>query len=179
MRTKEEEEQIEDALTYLVNQFEATGDNPKPVILHSTRLAMDLYDRGYSTAIVTAAFLHDLIEDTSVEADNIREDFDEHIVEIVQATSFDRRIEDRYERFEDTFSRCKDQGREALIVKAADILDNSDYYHLATSDEDREYLLSKMQRFIEIARSDIESEPIFEDVDEKQEVVKQRIKSAE
>lgn len=175
MGSKEEDEQIEDAIKYLVNQFEATGDNPKPVILHSTRLAMDLYNRGYSTPIVTAAFLHDLLEDTAVEAEEIKQRFGSHILDIVQATSFDRSIEDRYERFEDTFSRCKEQGREALIVKAADILDNSDHYHLASSKEDKEYLLSKMQRFIEVARKKIASESIFQDLEKKGDVVKQRI----
>ena len=55
MRDATEDEEIERALQYLVHSFEASGDNPKPVVLHSTRVGMDLYDRGYATRVVVSA----------------------------------------------------------------------------------------------------------------------------
>lgn len=164
MRPPEKDEEVEEAIKYLVNEFQSTGDNPKPVILHSTRLSMDLYQRGYETKIVVAALLHDLLEDTAVEAKDIRREFGDKVLVMVQATTFDETIEDRYDRFEDTFERCKNQGRKALLVKAADILDNSDYYHLAPSNEDRTYLLDKMEHFIQVAESKIGDEPIHKEL---------------
>ncbi|MFC7175946.1 hypothetical protein [Halosegnis marinus] len=50
MRGIDDDEEVERALRYLVDSFESSGDNPKPVILHSTRVGMDLYDRGTGPA---------------------------------------------------------------------------------------------------------------------------------
>lgn len=72
MRSKAEDEAIERAMEFLVHSFESSGDNPKPVILHSTRVGMDLYDRGYEQHVVIAGFLHDLLEDTDATAEEIR-----------------------------------------------------------------------------------------------------------
>ncbi len=177
VRPAEEDERIEDAIKYLVNEFQSTGDNPKPVILHTTRLAMDLYRRDYETPIVIAALLHDLIEDTAITPLDILEEFGEHVLEIVEATTFDETIEDRYERFKDTFQRCKEQGREALVVKASDILDNSDYYPLASTEEDRQYLVDKMQHFIDIAESKISDEPIHTELKEELAKVKNKVET--
>jgi (p)ppGpp synthase/HD superfamily hydrolase len=177
VRPPKADKRIEDGIKYLVNEFQSTGDNPKPVILHTMRLAMDLYRRGYETRIVVAALLHDLIEDTAITPLDIREEFGEQVLEIVEATTFDETIEDRYDRFKDTFRRCKEQGREALVVKAADILDNSDYYHLASTEEDRQYLVDKMQHFIDVAASKIGEEPIHIELKEKLAKVKSKLET--
>jgi (p)ppGpp synthase/HD superfamily hydrolase len=120
MRELQEDEDIEEAIQYLVHSFEATGDNPKPVILHSTRVGMDLYNREYRKEIVIAGFLHDLIEDTDVTAAEIRSEFGETVANIVAAASYDESIDDYLERHYEIYRRCFELGREAVVVKAAD-----------------------------------------------------------
>jgi (p)ppGpp synthase/HD superfamily hydrolase len=175
IRDAEEDEEIERAVIYLVNSFQESGDNPKPVILHSIRVGMELYDRGYEERIVVASLLHDLIEDTAVEREDIASNFGEDVANLVDATSFDRDIEDYTERYEDTLNRCFEMGREPVLVKAADTLDNSNYYHLGDSEELRKNVMEKMEFFIENSEPYIGDEPIYRDLQEKYSVVMERV----
>jgi (p)ppGpp synthase/HD superfamily hydrolase len=175
MRPVDEDEEIERAIQYLVHSFESSGDNPKPVILHSTRVGMELYDRDYETAIVVAGFLHDLVEDTAVTVDEIRAEFGPEVADVVAAASFDERIDDYLERHYDIYERCFDQGKRAVVVKAADILDNSDYYGEGGSDELRQNLIEKMGYFIEESEPYIGDEEIHQDLREKFPAVKDRV----
>ena len=175
MRERTEDEEIERAIRYLVHSFESSGANPKPVILHSTRVGMGLYDRGYEQPIVVAGFLHDLLEDTDVTSEEIRSEFGNEVARIVEATSFDEQIDDYLERHYDIYERCIEQGSGAVVVKAADILDNSEYYNLADSDELRTNLLEKMEHFIAIAEPHIGEEDIFQELTDTFPIVKERV----
>jgi hypothetical protein len=175
MRDPAEDEDIERAIQYLVHSFESSGDNPKPVILHSTRVGMDLYDRGYEKPIVIAGFLHDLIEDTDVTPGEIRSEFGGEVANIVQAASFDESIDDYLDRHYDIYERCFELGRSAVAVKAADILDNSDYYGLEGSEELRKNLLKKMDYFIRNAERYIGADDIYQELDDKFPIVKERM----
>ena len=175
MRDQREDEEIERAIQYLVRSFEASGDNPKPVVLHSIRVGMDLYNREYEQHIVIAAILHDVIEDTDVTAGEIRSKFGDDVANIVKAASFDESIDDYLERHYDIHRRCFELGREAALVKAADILDNSDYYHVGESDELRGNLLAKMEFFIEGAQASIGDERLYDDLLDKHSVVTDRL----
>ena len=175
MRDVAEDEEIERAMQYLVHSFESSGDNPKPVILHSTRVGMSLYDRGYETHIVVSGFLHDLLEDTAVTAEEIRAEFGGDVADIVEATSFDETIQDYLERHYEIYERCFELGRSAVVVKAADILDNSSYYRAAGSEELQQNLIAKMRYFIEESEPYIGNEDIYDELDEKFPIVKERL----
>lgn len=176
MRDRKEDEEIERAIQYLVHSFETSGDNPKPVILHSTRVGMDLYHRDYEKRIVISGLLHDLLEDTAVTSDEIRSKFGDDVATIVEATSFDEDVDDYLERHYDIYRRCFESGRGAVVVKAADILDNSDYYGLGDSDELQRNQIEKMGYFIEKSELHIGEEDIHRDLSDKYPVVKERVK---
>lgn len=175
MRDVEEDVEIERAIKFLVQSFEESGDNPKPVILHSIRVGMDLYRRGYEKRIVIAGLLHDVLEDTDVSKDEINSKFGKDVSDIVEATSFDGDIEDYADRYHDTLDRCFKKGRDAVLVKAVDTLDNSDYYHVAGSDELRSKLLEKMKYFIDNAEPCIGNEPIYQELRDKFPKVKENV----
>lgn len=73
--SKEDQELIQKAISFLVENFNKSGNNNKPVILHSIRLAMRLYDKGKKASVVVGALLHDLLEDTQVTLSNITSKF--------------------------------------------------------------------------------------------------------
>jgi len=179
MRSPEEDGEIERALRYLVHSFESSGDNPKPVILHSTRVGMDLYDSGYDEHVVVAGFLHDLLEDTDVTADEIRSRFGDDVADIVAAASFDERIDDYLERHLDIYERCFELGRDAVLVKAADLLDNSDYYGLGDDEQLRRNLIEKMGYFVEHAEPYIGEEDVYRELEAKYPVVKERLENGD
>lgn len=178
MRDLEEDEEIERAIQYLVHSFESSGDNPKPVILHSIRVGMHLYDRDYEKRIVISSLLHDLLEDTDVTSDEIRSKFGKDVADIVEATSFDENIDDYLERHYDIYKRCFELGRSAVAVKAADILDNSDYYGLGDSEELQKNQIEKMEYFIDKSEPYIGEEDIFQELNGKFPIVKERVKKS-
>ena len=175
MRGLEEDEEIERAIQYLVHSFETSGNNPKPVILHSTRVGMNLYDRGYEKPIVISGFLHDLIEDTGVTAAEIRSEFGDEVGNIVAATSFDESIDDYLEQHYDIYERCFELGRPAVVVKAVDILDNSNYYDLGGSEELRKNLITKMDYFIERSEPYIGDEDAWRELKDKFPIIRERL----
>ncbi len=175
MRSLEADEAVESAVRYLVRSFESSGDNPKPVILHSVRVGMDLYDRGYETHVVIAGVLHDLLEDTAVTSEELRSEFGAAVADIVAAASFDESIEDYSERHDDIYRRCFELGRDAVVVKAADILDNSDYYELAESEELQRNQLDKMRSFIDESEPYIGDEEIHRELEAKYRAVERKV----
>jgi len=171
-----EDEEIERALRYLVRTFESSGDNPKPVILHSTRVGIDLYDRGDEEHVVIAGFLHDLLEDTAVSADEIRSEFGDEVGAIVEAATVDDSIDEYLERHYDIYGRCFDLGRDAVVVKAADILDNSGYYGVGDGAPGlQRNLVTKMEYFIDKSKPYIGDEAIHGELAAKLPGVKQRV----
>jgi len=179
MRDIKEDEEIERAIQYLVHSFESSGSNPKPVILHSTRVGMNLYNRNYKKRIIISGLLHDLLEDTKVTSDKIRSKFGKDVANIVEATSFNESIDDYLERHYDIYKRCFELGRSAVVVKAADILDNSDYYSLAGSKDLQKNQIEKMRYFIDESEPYIGEEDIYQELNNKFSTVKERIKNSE
>jgi len=175
MRGVQEDEEIEQALQYLVHSFESSGDNPKLVILHSVRVGMNLYNRDYQKHVVISGLLHDLLEDTNVTSGELRSEFGEEVAAIVEATSFDESIDDYLERHYDIYDRCFEMGRDAVVVKAADILDNSDYYGLGDSTELLNSLLDKMEYFIDESEPYIGNEDIHHELENKLPAVRTRV----
>lgn len=175
MRDLEDDEEIERAIQFLVHSFESSGDNQKPVILHSTRVGMDLYDRNYQKHIVISGLLHDLLEDTDVTSEAIRSKFGNDVADIVEATSFHEDIDDYLERHYDIYHRCFELGRSAVVVKAVDILDNSDYYGMGGSVELQKNLLEKMVYFVDRSEPYIGEENIYQELNDKLPLVKERL----
>ncbi|MCA9391646.1 HD domain-containing protein, partial [candidate division WWE3 bacterium] len=149
----------------LVRWISDTGHNPKPVILHSVRVGAYLYNRGYSTNIVVVGFLHDVVEDSGATLDEVEITFGEEVAQLVAANSFDSTITDKVKRYQDTYERLVTTGRDALIVKAADILDNLPYYRIAENGD--EYGETKIATFLDIAKPVIDSEIAYKDLDKR------------
>jgi (p)ppGpp synthase/HD superfamily hydrolase len=85
MRSPEVDKQIEEAIKFLVFAFQKSGHNPKPVVLHSIRVGLHLYNLGYAKNIVIAAVLHDVLEDTDVKIEEVKLKFGENVARLVEA----------------------------------------------------------------------------------------------
>lgn len=141
---------IEEAIKFLVHAVEESGHNPKPVVLHSIEVALYLRQLEiYSDEIVIGAVLHDVLEDTSVTREELQEEFGEKVASMVGALSFDPNIKDRDERGKLGVDKCVGYGKEAMIVKAADMFKNSDYIDFAPDQKTKEYVLGKIRYFLD------------------------------
>ena len=105
-------------------------DHPRRVAANA-RAALVADDLGddESTAVVAAAWLHDVVEDTSVTEDDLRGDFPAGVVDAVIAVT-KRSGED----VEDYFARVRANPL-AVRVKTADLADNTDPARQARLDE--------------------------------------------
>lgn len=158
---------LEKAIKFLVGKYEQTGHNPKPVVLHSLRMAIYLLELGYPEEIVIVALLHDLLEDSEVTAEEIEREFGVGIKNMVKAVSFDPQIVDPRENYREMFIRVKEAGQTALIVKATDLYSNSFYYHLAKDQIKFDLLLEKVKFFLELSQSIIGQEEVWQDLNKR------------
>ena len=103
-------------------------DSRKPILFHDIRVGVYLYENGYKKDIVLAGVLHDAIEWSKVNEQMLRDEFGDNIVRLVAANTKNDSILDKVERIDDLIRRCVQNGQNALIVKAADIIDSFKWY---------------------------------------------------
>jgi guanosine-3',5'-bis(diphosphate) 3'-pyrophosphohydrolase len=100
-------------------------DNETPYIAHPFRVAMtvrDIFGVDDSTALA-AALLHDVIEDTTADYDDLEKEFTREIAEVVAALTKDMRMpEDAREVAYD--KQLTNAPWQARLVKLADVYDN-------------------------------------------------------
>lgn len=109
-------------------------------------------------------------------SDDIRSEFGDDVANVVEATSVDEDIDDYLERHYDIYRRCFELGRSAVLVKAADILDNSDYYGVGDSEELQKNLLTKMEYLIDESEPYIGDEDIYHELSDKLPAVKKQVR---
>ncbi len=132
------------------NQYRKDGATPYSA--HTTRVALTLILRFgcRDEELVTAALLHDLIEDTGADYDEIEEQFGPRVAELVARMSKDMRLPESAR--EEAYDRQLAEGPwEARLIKLADVYDN---YCDAASDEARRKIREKIQRALALAEGE-------------------------
>ena len=160
------EKSMNNAIEFLAVALNSTGHNSKPILLHSIRVGFHLYDMRYNQEIIQAGLLHDILEDTETTEELI-DKFGTKITRIVAATSFNPLISDRTKQFQDMFNRCVECGKETLIIKTVDLMDNSYYIRLVDDKETKTWLLFKLKNFIEISKEILEKEDIWNQLNKR------------
>lgn len=163
--------EIEKAIVFLVQAISTSGNNPKPVILHSILVGLSLAKFNYPIHVIQAGFLHDTIEDSKTDIESIRKRFGDKVAAMVSACTYDHSIQNKVEQYKDAMRRAADTGKDALVVMAADLIQNEPYYN---HEDFKQYPWDKIQYFIEFAEPILKNEPIWEGL----EKVKQKIHAA-
>jgi len=100
-------------------------DGKTPYIAHPFRVAMivrDMFEVG-DEEVLAAALLHDTIEDTTADYDDIKELFGDRVAEMVSVLTKDMRLPKNLREVE--YDRQLAEGPwEARLIKIADVLDN-------------------------------------------------------
>lgn len=136
-RTNELSIKVEEAIRLLSVHVPPSDKNSrKPVLFHSIRVGVYLYENGYSQDVVLAGFLHDTVEGwTTATEQVVRDAFGDNVMRLVLASTKDYSIKDSTERTIELIKRCVQNGQDALIVKAADTIDSFKWY-LGQNNED-------------------------------------------
>ncbi len=109
-----------------VNQKRASGEE---YFIHPCTVAKILVDLGLDAATVSAAFLHDVIEDTPVSEGDIKKEFGDEVLELVVGVTkldkihFNSKEEEQAENFRKIFVAMAKDIR-VIIIKLADRLHN-------------------------------------------------------
>lgn len=116
---------IEKAKRFATNAHAGqTRKNSKaPYITHPIRVAKRLEMFGCSEALIAAAYLHDVVEDTDVALEDIEETFGTKIAELVAAHTEDK-SKSWQERKQHTIDTLKHANKEVKYLIVADRLDN-------------------------------------------------------
>jgi guanosine-3',5'-bis(diphosphate) 3'-pyrophosphohydrolase len=91
---------------------------------HPIAVATLLSDSGYNGPIIAAAYLHDVVEKTNVELDEIRLRFGPEVAELVDSLSEDPEIDGYGKRKRALRGRVLAAGRDPIIIYAADRVAN-------------------------------------------------------
>ncbi len=124
-------------------------DGQTPYFAHPVRVALTVrhvFGVEDETALA-AALLHDLIEDTTTDYDDLLEQFGKEVADAVAALTKDARLpEDEREAAYDR--QLSEASWQARLVKLADVYDN---FCDARSDGERQKCVEKAQRAIRCA----------------------------
>jgi len=151
------EERLEEALFYLAD---ALGDRrrrgKKAVLLHSLRVGFALLNGGFKEEVVLAGLFHDILEKTTLTPAHIGRRFGSRVAHLVAACTNDNDIADPIARYADSLKRCLRLGSDALAVRAADLIDNSDRVlaYQYTGRVDR--VAAKIRLLLEVGRAKLD-----------------------
>jgi (p)ppGpp synthase/HD superfamily hydrolase len=109
------------ALDYARSAHESPGADDTPVD-HPVHVANILHGHGYGEEVVAAALLHDVVEDTPEELEDIASRFGQSVARLVSALTEDASIEPYEARKAEHRRRVCAAGAEAAAVFAADKL---------------------------------------------------------
>jgi (p)ppGpp synthase/HD superfamily hydrolase len=133
----------------------------KPLLPHDVRVGVYLYENNYSREVVLAGILHDTLEFTGLEFDDLKEEFGEVVARLVEANTKDDTIADKDEKRNDLIRRCIAAGQESLIVKAADTIDSCKYYSRVGKEEQlKNHCLPTIETIMKLLPPDF-TDPIF------------------
>jgi GTP diphosphokinase / guanosine-3',5'-bis(diphosphate) 3'-diphosphatase len=93
-------------------------------IEHPIAVARLLVDSGYDGPLIAAAYLHDTVEKTSVELDEIRERFGPGVASLVDCLSEDEEVDGYAARKRELRHRILQTGGDAVLIYAADRVAN-------------------------------------------------------
>jgi (p)ppGpp synthase/HD superfamily hydrolase len=95
-----------------------------PYIEHPIAVAEELHEQPSSDEVLAAALLHDVVEDSDLEIEDVREHFGERVAEIVDALTDNASVEPYGARKREHRDRVEAAGDDALAIYAADKLTN-------------------------------------------------------
>lgn len=100
------------------------SDKDKPMIIHPINVANILKEYDFDQNVISAGYLHDVVEDTKYEIENIKEMFGEDIASLVWGASEEDKSLSWEERKEHTIEKTKTLDLRHKAVICADKISN-------------------------------------------------------
>ncbi|WP_080875433.1 HD domain-containing protein [Oceanobacillus timonensis] len=111
------------ALAIMAHRGQTRKNSSEPYITHPIRVAERLEKEGFSDDLISAAYLHDVVEDTDISIEDIRNQFGKRIATLVASHTEDK-SQSWQDRKQATVDHLKDAPKEVKYLIIADKLDN-------------------------------------------------------
>lgn len=127
----------------------------EPYIVHPIKVAKIIRENKESHKInelISAAFLHDTLEDTSASEKELKELFGELVLSLVKELTTDEQEKEKLGKKEYLAEKMKNMSSWALVIKLADRLDNVSDLNQGTPEfkkrytEETEYILKEIEK---------------------------------
>jgi (p)ppGpp synthase/HD superfamily hydrolase len=118
----QDSELLRGAFEFAEHVHRQRADDSVTDVKHPVAVARLLHDAGFDEEIVAVALLHEVIEDTSTQLDEVAERFGPRVAELVAAMTEDETIEPYEERKAEHRSRVAAEGANPAAIYAADKL---------------------------------------------------------
>lgn len=170
--------EIEKAITMVVSCVNKKNHNPKPLILHSLRVGIKLFELNQPKKVIIAGMLHDLVEDTDCKIDDVKKEFGTKVANLVLALTQEN-IVDQKERWNVLINKIKKAGRGAMLIKIVDNNDNLVYcFPLFKGKKMKEETLWKYCFTIESLKPFFVSTKIFKEYCKNYKLAKAKFKNS-
>jgi (p)ppGpp synthase/HD superfamily hydrolase len=110
----------------------------RPYIDHPVAVAESLSQHVSADEVLAAALLHDVVEDSELEVEDVRERCGDRVAKIVEVLTDDATVEPYSIRKREHRDRVEAAGRDALAIYAADKLTNVEMLRAAHRQEGEE-----------------------------------------
>lgn len=100
------------------------GEESRPYIDHPVAVATILDEAGFDDEVLSAALLHDVVEDSEASIEGVRKRFGDRVAKLVSALTEDTTIEPYERRKEALRDSVEAAGRDAAAIYGADKLSN-------------------------------------------------------
>jgi (p)ppGpp synthase/HD superfamily hydrolase len=111
------------------------GSGGMPYVEHPMRVAALLDEHGYDEEVLAAALLHDVVEDSDTDLDELREKFGDVVAGLVGSMTDDESIDDYRQRKVEHRERLAAAPAEAMAIYGADKLTNVSTLRAAYAEE--------------------------------------------
>ncbi|MCT1902765.1 HD domain-containing protein [Oceanobacillus sojae] len=105
------------------HQGQVRKNSSEPYITHPIRVGERLEKEGCSDDLISAGYLHDVVEDTNVSIKDIEQQFGKQVADLVASHTEDK-SKSWWERKKATVDHLKDAPKEVKYLIIADKLDN-------------------------------------------------------
>jgi GTP pyrophosphokinase len=164
------EREFDQAVIFLSSKASELAKLPVACLLHSIRVGLHLQRHGGSKEVVLAGLLHDVVEDTNATLNEVEGKFGRRVAELVGAMTVNEELESR-ERSRDSVMRCKRLGRDALMIKAADLIDNLRFYLTDANPEKFGQLAESLQFFLEVSVDELKQDESWQEIKRQHETI--------
>lgn len=176
MNNKEIDKEYEKCIYFLAEKLRRCKNNTNTLI-HSIRVGLNIQKDGLDTNMVKAGFLHDIFEDTNIQESELKNQYNNKIVELILNTTADYSVGNEEEVLVNMYARCLNYGDDALLLKCYDIEDKMKYYKYSIDKKVVHIHNYKYKLFLDISKDRIFNYKIWKKMKNEYEECKKTWKS--